>query len=150
MNVEMSLCCEQVHAGRQTEEVLEIRQRPGLVKIVDAPDKASFGITPRAEVLNMQVTNRERRRALPRGRAVNLPSLDPAVERGAHEEKHVCAHLIVLEFQIAGDDRSAPRKPRFKVFRSLDNGGSLLHGLENDRRFSSRFRFFPSRAGPMP
>ncbi len=53
------------HAGREpraddeADEIERVGHARGLIEIVDAPDKASFDVAPGAEILDMQVADRE-------------------------------------------------------------------------------------------
>ena len=68
-----------VRAGSQADQVVGVRQPPGLVEIVDAPDQAAFGIAPRPEILDVQIAHAEHYRGGRQIAADFRPDLRPAI-----------------------------------------------------------------------
>ena len=108
-----------------------------LVEIVDAPNEAPFGITPRAEVRHMQVADRKQRRGVRKCRAEFGKSLRPAVECRPEKWKRPGHHLLMLEVQVGLNKRRPLPKPLFITFRRcLDvhklglNERKGMHGTE--------------------
>jgi len=76
----------QQRAGQQAHEIGGPREGVDLVQVVDAPCEAPFRIAPGAEVLDVDVTDREHRHGVGERAGVGGPALDPA-EVGAPEER---------------------------------------------------------------
>src|SRR5262249_29154706 len=74
-----------------------------LVEVVDAPHQAPVRVAPGAEVLNMNVPDREHARTRPKLGADLKHGLGPAPVRGAQEGKGARAHLLVLALEILLD-----------------------------------------------
>ena len=75
------------------------------VEIVDSPDQAAFAVTPRSEVLDMQITNGQHGRGCRKFRADLWPQLNPAIESGPQERKRALRHPLMFEAQISVDQR---------------------------------------------
>jgi len=103
----------QQRAGSQAYQVVGVGQAPCLVEIVDAPDQAAFDIPPGAEVLDVQISHRQRFGRARRVAAHFLPDLRPAVIGCAQEGKDGGTHLLVLERQVFIHDAQMATQPRF-------------------------------------
>ena len=74
------------HGARdQPHEIDGIGHAGDFIEIVDAPDQPAFGVAPRAEILDMQIADREHARGLGKVRHGLLPQRSPAIE-GAPQE----------------------------------------------------------------
>src|SRR6266481_1142557 len=114
-------------ARRETNEVLGIRQRESFVEIVYAPDEPAFGITPRAEIGYMQVSNSEHDRSFAGPGAQLRKKLHPAIERRAEERKRILRHQAVLLAKIALENRKMARQPDFVLARCLVDARNSSH-----------------------
>src|SRR5436305_1101243 len=56
---DLSLALSYVSAGRESHQIQDVRQPAGFIEVIDAPDQASFGIAPRAEIFQVQVADRK-------------------------------------------------------------------------------------------
>ena len=84
---------------------MRVRQLARFVEIVNAPDQASLGVAPGAEVLDVQIADGQTARPIGDGPAEHRPALNPPVEGGAQEHERTLAHPFVLLPQIGSDDR---------------------------------------------
>src|ERR1039458_5100716 len=107
-------------SGCQADQVVGVRQPPGLVEVVDAPDQAAFGIAPRPEILDVQIAHAQHYRRGHQAAADFRPNLRPAIVGCAHEWEQGRRHLLVLVLQIGGDDSELFGQPLFVA------GGSFL------------------------
>ena len=106
-----------VSACGQTHQIERVRERVGLVQIVDPPDQATFNVAPSAEILHVQVPHGEQLRCLRQVRAHSQPQLHPAIEGGAQKGKQVPRHPPVLKSNVGLLQRRVPGQPRFVLFR---------------------------------
>src|SRR5689334_12378494 len=92
-------------AGCQADEVVSVRQGPRFIEVVNAPDQATFGVAPGAEVLDVQVAHGEHDRSDCRVADRGAPCRGPPIERGAQEGKAGRAHRAMLVLEIRSDER---------------------------------------------
>ena len=78
------------------------------VEIVDAPDHAAFGVAPGAEILDMQIADREELRRIGELRTGLAIKRHPAIESPAQERERGLAHFAMLQREI-GFDQLDPR-----------------------------------------
>src|ERR1700676_4830018 len=77
-NVQIAQIVDDLDARRQAHQVAGIRQRIGLVEIVNTPRHPAFGIAPRAETVNVEIADAEDLRSVQQIVAYFRPQLGPA------------------------------------------------------------------------
>jgi hypothetical protein len=102
--------------GPQSDEVVREWELPGFVEIVDPPNEAAFGVTPRAKVLDVEIADREDDG---RTKVVEefVVKLHPPVEGGAEEREGVAPHAVVLADQIRSHEGNLAPDPPLVVLR---------------------------------
>ncbi len=98
-------------AGGEADQVVGVGQAPCLVEIVDAPDQAALGIPPGAEVLDMEVTDREDHRRPGCLGADIGPHLGPAIVGSAQKGERRGTHLLMFQHQVRTQQAKVPREP---------------------------------------
>ena len=119
-----------VRAGGEAHEVHGVGHRIHFVKVVDAPDQASFDVPPGPEIFQMKIAHgqeRWRNRGLPGNLA---PNLDPPVECRAQERKKPQRHLLMFERKGAAIQRDAGSHPLFITRCRLAN----IHAIRDTPR----------------
>src|SRR5579863_7165748 len=111
----------EVGTDRESDEIDGVGRGPGFVKVVDAPDKAAFDVTPGAEILDVKIADGEDARSLGNPRTDLWPELGPAIVGGAKEGKKLRLHAGMFKAEIGGVYVSALAQPVFKVPGSFDN-----------------------------
>ena len=101
----------QQRTGRQPHQVHRVGEEAGLVEIVDSPHQPPIGISPGAEVLHVQVADRQETRHVIQFRAHLGPYLHPTIESRPKEWKKGRRHLLVLEPQIGLDNSDVQSQP---------------------------------------
>jgi len=119
---ERVLADREVGAGGETHEVVRVRQGMRLVEVVDAPGEPALAVAPGAEVLDVEIADREDARRLRELGAGLRPDAAPAVERRTQERKGRLRHASVLEAEIARDQRRSLVRPRLVGARRFEDG----------------------------
>ena len=86
----------EVGADGQADQIDGVGHRPGFVEIIDAPDEAAFDVTPGAEVLDVEIADREDVRSFREVGTDLGPELRPAVVGGAEEGEKFRLHAGVF------------------------------------------------------
>ncbi len=102
-----------VRAGGQAHQIDGVGQLVHFVEIVDAPYQTALDVAPGAEVLHVQISDREHPRSARFIRADLGPELHPAVEGGAQEGEHVLSHGLMLPPEIGGKHGQMFGEPGF-------------------------------------
>src|ERR1700676_2171438 len=89
----------------QADQVGRVGEWERLVEVIDAPDQPSLAVAPGAEVLGVQVPDREHIGCAGDIRAACVPLLDPAVEGRPKERERRECHLLVLEPDVGSHQR---------------------------------------------
>src|SRR5689334_2703099 len=98
-------------AGREPDQVVRIGDDRCLVKIVDAPDQPRLGVAPGAEILQMQIADRQYWRGLRQLVADAFDPSRPAEISGPQEDKGTLAHAFVLLLQVGLDNTTLVAQP---------------------------------------
>jgi hypothetical protein len=101
----------------QSDEIDGVGHAGDFIEIVDAPDQPAFGVPPCAEILDMQIANREHARGLGKVRHSLLPQCRPAIEGPAQKDEDRALHELVLELQVGLDNIQALAEPALIGFR---------------------------------
>src|SRR5947207_2295381 len=83
-------------SGAEADEVEGVGHAGRLIEVVDAPDQSALRIRPGAEVLDMNVADRQYLRRIREFRTDRRHRLGEAPIRRAQERKGVQTHLLVL------------------------------------------------------
>ena len=94
-------------ARDQPDEVDGVWHASDFIEIIDAPDEPTFGIAPRPEVLDMEITHGQHRRRLGETRADLQPQRDPPIEGPAQKGEGRASHVLVLRLEVRIDDIEA-------------------------------------------
>ena len=122
----------EMSAHREAYEVVCVSERTSLVKIVHTPDQAPFDVSPRPEILDMEVAHREHMRSFRELRTCIRPKLRPAIVGGTKERENTQLHAGMLDVKVFGDDIGAVRQPLLKVASRFDD----VHGDRHDIRWA--------------
>ncbi len=95
----------QVGARRQPHQVVRVRHRVSLVKVIHTPDQPPLLIAPGAEIFHVQVAHGQHPRSSCQVGTDLKPYLHPAVEGGAQKLKRILGHAGVLQRQIGRNYR---------------------------------------------
>jgi len=122
-NAKMFFGDGQVSAGGEANEIDGVGGGGDLVKIVDAPDEAAFGVAPGAEIFDVKIADGENVRSLREVGTDERPELKPAIKGGAEKRKSGFGHVLMLEGDVLLDDWELRGEPSFEVDSSVDDVG---------------------------
>jgi hypothetical protein len=105
----------------KTDDVVRVGERVGFVKVVDSPNETAFDVTPRAEILDVEIANREYTRCLIQLSTDLWPNLRPTIVGGAEKTERVRIHGGVLEIQVFLQDPNMTAKPCFEAAGGFDD-----------------------------
>src|SRR5438270_10191720 len=105
----------------KADEIVAIGKGMRLIKVIDSPDQATFGIAPRTEIFHMQIADRKHVGSFGKIGTYLGPDLCPAVERGTQERKNACLHVGVFEKKIFRDKSGVLSQPLFKLTGGFDD-----------------------------
>src|SRR5262249_20141276 len=109
------------HAHRQSHKIVCVREWVCLIKIVDPPNQAAFGVAPRAEVFHMQLPNCPQDRRCGHICTGFTPHLHPSIKCCPEEGKAASFHERVLQTKVCRHKWDLSSQPCFVVFRCLVN-----------------------------
>ena len=109
-------------AGREPDQIEHIGHHGRFVEIVDAPDETAVGVTPGAEIFQMQIADAEYLRRIHQVRAPGADFLRPAEIGCPQEHEGVGLHQFVFGLDIVGDDVALRRQPGLVVGVVFDKG----------------------------
>ena len=124
---------EQALATQQVLDALlcSARQDGSFVEIIDAPNQSALDVTPRAKILDMQITNGENMGSLGQVGTNLRPNLHPAIEGCPKKRKNGFRHALMFQAKIGLHQLGVAAEPLFKAMRCLDN--IHLRSVGNDR-----------------
>jgi len=135
--------CRQHGAGGEADEIQHVGHLGGFVEVVDAPDEPPLRVAPGAEVLDMDVADRQRMRCALELRARGVDRLGPAPIGGAQELERVGRHLLVFGVQVVLDHIvKLSAQPVFVLLGGMKN----VHGAPRDRGNSPSLQENPIRS----
>src|SRR5262245_22121681 len=105
----------------ETDKITGIRNGGGFIKIIYAPDQASFGIKPRAKILYVQIADSQDLRSVLQVRTQLRPELNPAIKRCAQERKRILCHLVMLLCKVLLNHAEPLLKPLLITLSRFNN-----------------------------
>src|SRR5215469_5039226 len=108
-------------ADREPYEIIGVREGAGLVEIVNTPDKAAFGVSPGAEVFDVEVANREDPGRFRKRGAYIGPDLKPTVKGRSQKGENGECHLLMFQSKIGLDEGRAGGQPTLVASCSFDD-----------------------------
>src|ERR1019366_1107169 len=110
-----------LYAGRQTHQIICIRQRIRFVEIIDTPGQPPLGVAPSSKTADMQISHRQYFGSITQVGAYLRPKLSPPVKSPAEKEKQALSHLLVLQSQMSFYDGRTTAHPVFVALGRLMN-----------------------------
>ncbi|HEU0016896.1 MAG TPA: hypothetical protein VFQ31_00830 [Methyloceanibacter sp.] len=117
-------------ARDQPHEIDRIGHAGDFIEIVDTPDQPAFGVPPRAEILDMQIADREHAGGLGKIRHSLLPQRRPAIEGPAQKDEDRVPHKLVFQLDVSLDNIEALAEP---ALIGLRGGGDRNCSLASHR-----------------
>src|SRR5262249_15302220 len=124
-------------AGGEAHQIVDVSHRVRLIHIVDSPDEPAFEVTPRSEILDVQIAHTENFRSTPDEHAALtqiaafvFPEFYPTIKAPSqkNEARRIAPHLLVLVDEIALDDEKMFPQPLFVTAAGLIDRGKRFHG----------------------
>ena len=112
-------------ADPQPHQIEGVRQRPGLVKVVDAPHQPPGRVPPGSEILEVNIADGRHRQTFRKRSGDAGPALHVAVEGAAQEFQWAGRHALVLGVQIVGQKPDMALHPGFIRLGGLHDTGKL-------------------------
>src|SRR6266581_2992589 len=135
----MTLLDRKVSARCQAHEVEGVGCGVGFIQIVHAPNKSALRVAPSAEVLDVQVANRENAWGVRQIPADLRPPLHPTIKSRSKEQEGSFGHVLMLEGEVRPDDFKLLAEPALEIRRGFED----VHGADLLRRGRARSSLCP-------
>src|ERR1017187_6770451 len=136
-----------LYAGRQTHQIICIRQRIRFVEIIDTPGEPPLRVAPGSKTADMEISYCQYFGGITQAGAYVRPELSPPVKCPAKKEEWAVSHLLVLQSQVGLDDRRTTAHPVFVALGRLMNihfSAALCASVESSASCAPRAAVAPA------
>src|ERR1700693_1737855 len=109
------------YAGRQTHQIIRIRQRIRFVKIIDTPGQPTLRVAPGSKTADMEISYCQYFGGITQAGAYVRPKLSPPVKCAAEKQERAFSHLLVLQSKVGFYDGRTTAHPILVALGRLMN-----------------------------